>query len=120
LIYGIAISPESENHVWCGAKQGKLLMYDLVAMKIISQINNAHNFVDSKDEVMINFDTNAVCKTQDPNLMASGGDDGMIKLWDNRALGSYQPVGGFYGHTDGITYLDSASDKPYICSNSKD
>lgn len=38
----------------------------------------------------------------------SGGDDGVCKVWDRRALSeaSPAPVGIFAGHKDGITFID--------------
>jgi WD repeat-containing protein 23 len=54
-------------------------------------------------------------------MIMSGSDDGLLKIWDVRALGiSNKPVGIFYGHFAGITYVDTRNDGVYICSNSKD
>ncbi|VDO33377.1 unnamed protein product [Haemonchus placei] len=54
--------------------------------------------------------------------MYSGGDDGLVKVYDRRAFGEmdYQPVGVFAGHRDGITYIDARGDDRYLLSNSKD
>ncbi len=42
------------------------------------------------------------------NVLATGGDDGIIKLWDKRFLeSSSAPIGGFIGHYDGVISLDS-------------
>ena len=41
------------------------------------------------------------------NLVVSGSDDGLIKLWDRRALDRGQPAGTFVVHLDGIASLDS-------------
>ena len=50
-------------------------------------------------------------------IVYSGGDDGLIKVWDRRTLDetSPTPVGVLAGHQDGITYLDSK----VIIGNSK-
>lgn len=42
-------------------------------------------------------------------IIYSGGDDGLCKVWDRRCLNevSPQPVGIFAGHKDGITFIDS-------------
>ena len=60
------------------------------------------------------------------NVLATGGDDGIIKLWDKRILDSTsKPIGGFIGHYEGITSLDSTflheqTNQNWLCSNSKD
>ena len=43
------------------------------------------------------------------NVIFSGGDDGVVKVWDRRSLreSNPQPVGIFAGHKDGITFIDS-------------
>ena len=47
--------------------------------------------------------------TPDFNVIATGGDDGLIKLWDRRMLTSQsKPIGGFIGHFEGITSLDTS------------
>ena len=38
-------------------------------------------------------------------MILSGGDDGMVKVWDRRCDG-YSPVGCLAGHKDGITFID--------------
>ena len=46
--------------------------------------------------------------TYDANVMATGADDGLIKLWDSRNFSSSsKPIGGFIGHYEGITSVDS-------------
>jgi WD repeat-containing protein 23 len=56
------------------------------------------------------------------HILASGGDDGLCKIWDRRALREDHPtpVGVFAGHTDGITFIDPRGDGRYIITNSKD
>eukprot|EP01017_Pseudomicrothorax_dubius_P025125 TRINITY_DN2681_c0_g1_i2.p1 TRINITY_DN2681_c0_g1~~TRINITY_DN2681_c0_g1_i2.p1 ORF type:complete len:461 (+),score=44.67 TRINITY_DN2681_c0_g1_i2:109-1491(+) len=54
-------------------------------------------------------------------IFLSGSDDGLIKLWDVRALGLFKkPAGVFSGHFSGVTSLDSREDNRYFISNSKD
>lgn len=54
------------------------------------------------------FDINSISTTCDPNVLATGADDGLIKLWDTRNFTSCsRPIGGFIGHYEGITSLDS-------------
>ena len=56
------------------------------------------------------------------HILASGGDDGLVKIWDRRSLreSNPTPVGIFAGHVDGITYIDARDDARHIISNSKD
>lgn len=68
-------------------------------------------------------DINAVAFA-DPSskILVSGGDDGLLKVWDRRELreSGAKPVGVFAGHLDGITFIDSRGDGRYLLSNSKD
>lgn len=56
------------------------------------------------------------------NILISGGDDGICKVWDRRLLSEStpKPVGTFAGHTDGITYICAKGDENHFISNSKD
>ncbi|XP_035212126.1 DDB1- and CUL4-associated factor 11-like isoform X2 [Stegodyphus dumicola] len=55
-------------------------------------------------------------------ILFSGGDDGICKVWDRRTLCEAQPkpVGILVGHEDGITYVDSKGDGRHLITNSKD
>lgn len=69
------------------------------------------------------IDVNAVGFLDDSsNVMFSGMDDGVVKLWDRRCLDETnpEPIGVLVGHLDGITYIDSKNDGRYLISNSKD
>jgi len=68
-------------------------------------------------------DVNAVAFADDSShILFSGGDDGLIKVWDRRTLSdsAASPVGILAGHMDGITFIDSKCDGRYFISNSKD
>lgn len=69
-------------------------------------------------------DVNAVCFGNDgSNILLSGADDGLVKVWDRRTMSGFgraQAVGAFAGHRDGITFIDSRGDDKYFLSNSKD
>lgn len=55
-------------------------------------------------------DVNAVRFIDDSNsLVASGSDDGLVSIWDRRALNENEPkpVGIFAGHASGITFVHS-------------
>ncbi len=65
------------------------------------------------------------------NLVLTGSDDHMIKVWDRRTMGNYTVAGngdlrfpraaGYLpGHLQGITSLDAHPDGRYIVSNAKD
>ncbi len=56
------------------------------------------------------------------HVVASGGDDGYVKVWDRRALreSDPRPMGILAGHVDGITYIDPKGDGRHLISNSKD
>lgn len=69
------------------------------------------------------YDTNRVLFADDTShIIYSGGDDGLVKVWDRRALNERnpKPVGVLAGHMDGITYIDSRGDARHLISNSKD
>lgn len=75
-------------------------------------MNRAH-IHDTMQESPISFkdtyDVNAVSATPDFNVIATGGDEGLIKLWDRRMISSHsKPIGGFIGHFEGITSLDTS------------
>lgn len=55
-------------------------------------------------------------------ILFSGGDDGLCKVWDRRTLseGNPKPVGILAGHSNGITFVDSKGDARYLITNSKD
>ena len=67
------------------------------------------------------YDVNAVVSI-DNHLIASGGDDSFIKMWDTRLIDNsskQKHVGFLAGHTQGITSLDSLSGS-FLISNGKD
>ncbi|KAH0812047.1 hypothetical protein GEV33_010747 [Tenebrio molitor] len=69
------------------------------------------------------YDVNSVAFADDSShIIYSGGDDGLIKVWDRRTLdeSSARPVGILAGHMDGITFIDSRGDGRHLISNSKD
>ena len=69
-------------------------------------------------------DVNAVCfaDSNSTHVLLSASDDTTIKVWDRRSMGTtnQRAVGGFIGHTEGITYVSSKGDSRYCLSNGKD
>ena len=99
------------KEVLCGTKGAHLLVYDLVANRMVNKVDGCHT-----DEI------NSVCfaNRQHSNIIFSGSDDGMVKVWDRRALSSNRPAGVFVGHAEGITNVASKGDGIYLASNGKD
>lgn len=95
-----------------GSKYGWLIEFDLEA-----GTNKLHVSDEKHHE-----DQNAVCYSkQNTNHVFSGGDNGMVTCWDSRLFGSREsPVGHLAGHTEGITYIDTADDGYTILTNCKD
>uniref|UniRef100_A0A1B6EKW7 Uncharacterized protein n=1 Tax=Cuerna arida TaxID=1464854 RepID=A0A1B6EKW7_9HEMI len=94
-----------------GANDGYLYVYDL-------ECNQRALKIDGHGE-----DVNTVAFADSTSqILYSGGDDGLCKVWDRRTLNetSPKPVGVLAGHMDGITYIDSKGDSRYLLSNSKD
>lgn len=73
-------------------------------------------------------DINAVSyvSDQDPNLIVSGCNNGIVKLWDLRCSTGYdyhrtaKASSVFLGHFDGVTYIDPRNDGHYVLTNAKD
>lgn len=99
------------KEVLCGTKGAILMVYDLVANRMVTKVGGCHT-----DEI------NSVCfaNRQHSNIIFSGSDDGMVKVWDRRALSSNRPAGVFVGHAEGITNVASKGDGIYLASNGKD
>lgn len=109
-IFSLAFSSDNME-ILGGANDGCLYIYDRHEDKRTLQID-AHE-----------DDVNAVTFADDTShILFSGGDDGLIKVWDRRTLRDENPlpVGTLAGHADGITYIDSKGDARYLLSNSKD
>ena len=115
-----------------------LAFYDIPSMKASQSVTGVH-----EDDVnAVAVDGGCGGSSQ---MIYSGSDDTLIKVWDHRILGgaptstsSVDPfgdgdgmrdeppksqckaVGVLAGHTEGITHIDARGDGRYICSNSKD
>jgi len=94
-----------------GANDGYLYLYD-------RSCNSQSLRVEAHED-----DVNAVCFVDETtHILASGGDDGLVKVWDRRSLreDDPRPVGVLAGHVDGITFVDPRGDGRHLISNSKD
>jgi len=68
-------------------------------------------------------DINCVCVANESGeLIYSGGENGLINIWDRRALkrDNPRPVGQLAGHYDSIIHIDSRQDDFHLLSNSRD
>ena len=109
-VFSLRFSGDGDE-ILCGANDGFIYLYDrfqnIRSLKIDGHDDdvNAVSFVDSAT-----------------HILASGGDDGLVKIWDRRSLRESNPipVGTFAGHSDGVTYIDSRGDGRHLISNSKD
>uniref|UniRef100_A0ACD5U342 Uncharacterized protein n=1 Tax=Avena sativa TaxID=4498 RepID=A0ACD5U342_AVESA len=54
------------------------------------------------------------------NLIYSGSDDNLCKVWDRRCLSTGEAAGVLTGHLHGITHIDSRGDGRCFISNGKD
>lgn len=92
-IMSLKFSGDSREIV-AATKQAEVLVYDLISNRLITRVSDAHN-----DEI------NSVCfaNRQTSNIIFTGSDDCMIKIWDRRAFGNGLFAGAFVGHCEGIT-----------------
>jgi WD repeat-containing protein 23 len=60
-----------------GSRGGEIVCYDLVSNRVSARVNLAHQ-----------DDINSVCfaNRQHSNILLSGSDDTMVKVWDRRAM----------------------------------
>ncbi|KAJ8925080.1 hypothetical protein NQ315_001252 [Exocentrus adspersus] len=109
-VFSIVYSSDSRE-LLSGANDGCLYIYDLTTRSSVLKIP-AHE-----------YDVNSVVFADDSShIIYSGGDDGLIKVWDRRTMDESSPksVGVLAGHMDGITFIDSRGDGRHLISNSKD
>jgi WD repeat-containing protein 23 len=104
-LFSLRFSPDS-TEICGGSCDEGVYTYDLVTEKQTNRFTGHSN------------DVNAVCYVNDNlgNLIVSGSDDTMVRVFDKRQRDC---VGAFPGHVGGITSVDSRDDR-YILSNSKD
>ncbi|KAK0144625.1 DDB1- and CUL4-associated factor 11 [Merluccius polli] len=109
-VFSLAASTDGKE-ILGGANDGCLYVFDREQNKRTLKID-AHE-----------DDVNAVAFADSSSqLLFSGSDDALCKVWDRRTLREDrpQPVGQLAGHRDGVTFIDSKGDARYLISNSKD
>ncbi|KAG7526849.1 DDB1-and CUL4-associated factor 11 [Solea senegalensis] len=109
-VFSLTASTDGKE-VLGGANDGCLYVFDLEQNKRTLKID-AHE-----------DDVNTVAFADGSSqLLFSGSDDALCKVWDRRTLREDrpQPVGQLAGHRDGITFIHSKGDARYLISNSKD
>lgn len=108
-IFSIRFSGDGRELV-AGTSSESILVHDIESRQTILEING------HEDEV------NAVCfaDKSSSNIIFSGSDDNLVKIWDRRSMGDSREAGAFVGHTEGVTYIDSNGDGRYCLSNGKD
>ncbi|XP_074325041.1 LEC14B homolog [Apium graveolens] len=53
-------------------------------------------------------------------IIYSGGEEGLCKVWDRRILTYEQASGILVGHVDGVSFIDSRGDSCHLISNARD
>eukprot|EP01112_Ceratiomyxa_fruticulosa_P004992 TRINITY_DN1555_c0_g1_i2.p1 TRINITY_DN1555_c0_g1~~TRINITY_DN1555_c0_g1_i2.p1 ORF type:complete len:518 (-),score=96.42 TRINITY_DN1555_c0_g1_i2:158-1711(-) len=109
-LFSIKFSPDSRAMIG-GANDGCVYFYDL-ERKEREMVFRGHD-----------DDINSVSYLDGSgNLIVSGSDDELAKLWDTRILNPDRPkpVGVFVGHQGGITHISSKGDGRYLITNAKD
>jgi len=107
-LFSINFSHDSRE-ILGGSSDNCLYIYDLDRRQRISRIEghtediNTVKFADSSSQILI-----------------SGSDDCLIKIWDRRTCSQSGCVGVLSGHFEGITHIDVKGDGHYFISNSKD
>ncbi|XP_067004038.1 DDB1- and CUL4-associated factor 11 isoform X1 [Anabrus simplex] len=109
-VFSLAFSSDGRE-ILGGANDGFLYVYD-------RECNQRALRIEGHDD-----DVNTVAFADNTSqILYSGGDDGLCKVWDRRTLSEHnpKPVGVLAGHMDGVTYIDSRGDGRHFISNCKD
>ncbi|XP_039036767.1 LEC14B protein-like isoform X2 [Hibiscus syriacus] len=108
-IFSVKFSTDGRELV-AGSSDDSIYVYDLEANKLSLRI------------VAHTADVNTVTFADESgNLIYSGSDDNLCKVWDRRCfIAKDKPAGVLMGHLEGITFVDSRGDGRYFISNGKD
>lgn len=107
-LFSVKFSTDGRELV-AGSNDDSIYVYDLQADKLTLRLP-AHT-----------SDVNTVAFADETgNLIYSGSDDNLCKVWDRRCLSTGEPAGVLTGHLHGITHIDSRGDGRCFISNGKD
>ncbi|XP_039020946.1 LEC14B protein-like [Hibiscus syriacus] len=108
-LFSVKFSTDGRELV-AGSSDNSIYVYDLDSNKLSLRIA-AHT-----------ADVNTVTFADEGgNLIYSGSDDNLCKVWDRRCfIAKDKPAGVLMGHLEGITFIDSRGDDRYFISNGKD
>lgn len=108
-IFSVKFSTDGRELV-AGTSDDSIYVYDLEVNKLTSRFP-AHT-----------SDVNTVTFADETgNLIYSGSDDNLCKVWDRRCFAAKGKAAGVLtGHLEGITFIDSRGDGRYFISNGKD
>ncbi|TSK98380.1 DDB1- and CUL4-associated factor 11 [Bagarius yarrelli] len=118
-VHVCSIDGESETHTALdlNPEERRFCVFSLTASTDSREVLGG-SVIDAHED-----DVNAVAFADvSSQLLFSGSDDALCKVWDRRTLREHspQPVGVLAGHRDGITFIHSKGDARYLISNSKD
>ncbi|KAJ6803547.1 LEC14B protein-like isoform X1 [Iris pallida] len=108
-IFSVKFSTDGRELV-AGTSDDSIYVFDLEANKLTSRIP-AHM-----------YDVNTVTFADETgNIIYSGSDDNLCKVWDRRCfISKGKAAGVLTGHLEGITFIDSRGDGRHFISNGKD
>ncbi|XP_003738146.1 DDB1- and CUL4-associated factor 11 [Galendromus occidentalis] len=101
----------SRDEIIAGTTDSSILFFDLKSLKQTQQITTQAGRIRG-------------LALADPysQIFYTGGDDGLIKVWDRRTVqgSDSQPVGYLAGHRNAVLFIDSKNDGRYLISCSHD
>ena len=113
-VYAFAVAPGGVE-LTAATSDGNIVIYDIEAGRV------SETFVAHRDDI------NSVCYAatggEGADIIVTGSDDGLIKVFDRRAArgsGAAAAASVLVGHRAGITCVAARGDNRYIASNGKD
>eukprot|EP01117_Protostelium_nocturnum_P005614 TRINITY_DN2023_c0_g1_i1.p1 TRINITY_DN2023_c0_g1~~TRINITY_DN2023_c0_g1_i1.p1 ORF type:complete len:506 (+),score=174.87 TRINITY_DN2023_c0_g1_i1:98-1615(+) len=111
-LFSVKFSPDS-HEILGGSSDKHIYIYNLERREVEHRIE-AH-----RDDI----NTVAYAESDNGNIILTGSDDNICKVWDRRILrndGEAKAAGCFIGHSSGITHVSAKGDGRYFISNGKD